>query len=146
MHVRSAFSSLEEKWTASYSKWRQPRCIAYCLLTLRGDDYISSHLSSQGISGLAGNYWVSFRHAFQAPQTTPPHLTLFPRSQGSTAVFLLNANQLECVYLRRTVFAASWESPSTCDQITEQFASTRLVVLLVYIDQQFYSLVAHSLF
>lgn len=60
-------------------------------------------------------------------------------------MFLLYATTLR-VCLRYRVFATSWWAAATCDQITEQFASTSLIVLLINVDQQFYSLVAHSLF
>lgn len=49
-------------------------------------------------------------------------------------------------HLGYTVFTTSMWASTACDQITEQFASTSLVVLFINIDQQFNSLMAHCLF
>lgn len=69
-------------------------------------------------------------------------------SSTSHSVLYQEAQQLTAGArsLRYRVFAPSGWAPSARHQIAEQFASPGLVVLLVYIDQQFNSLVAHRLF
>lgn len=91
---------------------------------------MSYEISSVGINGMAGTSSGPFRHLKQQTHRKgePGGVAPPPRRLG---------NAVSVTHRR---------APPARHQVTKQFASPGLVVLLVHVDQQFYGLVAHRLF